>query len=567
MAIRLSYNPEALRGTVLLKHVYCHKATAVELDMLVSQLHLLLEDLKAKGDIVAYEVNRQRLDKAVEIVGAISFPWKDREFKVEIAQAYPAIYGCVIQPPKHPDAVASLSLRDADRFAKYWNHNLLLGLVQRYLHRRTPDVLVSEGQIASALALAANGEPVQNMQIFAAKIATASPDSAYDVFSFPMDPCLYLAINDVWPLLGRRSQSEIIQDLKNLVHAIGEKRETRFVFLADKVRQQLSELTSSQYALGFSLPINILVAMALPASQVEGAPRLKIAAVAMEEKKPSEIRRREHLHTGDIIRTMGVLHFEEDTIVKGSIESGAIVSCAGNMQVLGQIKGAFVRIRGSLLVEGGISMGDSGYIYVNGNLKSQFVEFAHIACKGSMEVVKTVLNSTVNVGENLILTGHDSMAAGGVINCRAAMRVRNLGLRLGRKTILRLGIDWVAENRIENTERRLNKVERLVEAKRNELRDLLAMQRTSRSADLDKKKADLQKLLQKGRPIIERLQETLAKTRAQYKYHVQTQVTVLGTMDVNCEISVGGKMVKFATSQQKVVIKAQPKGVPLIEAA
>jgi septum formation inhibitor MinC len=567
VSIRLSYNPQALRGTVLLKHAYCQKSTSLELDMLVSQLHLLLEDLKAKGEIVAYEVNRQRLDKAVEIVGAMSFPWKDREFKVEVAQAYPAIYGCVIQPPKHREAVASLSLRDHDRFAKFWSHKLLHGLVQRYLRDRLPDVQVSEGQIATALALAGKGEVVQNMQIFAAKLAITSAESPYDIFSFPLDSSLYLAINDVWPLLGRRSPAEIVNDLRSQVQTIGERRGSRYMFVEDRIHQQLSELTSSQYALGFELPINMLVAVALPVAQLEGAVGSAATTAAVEVKKASETRRKEHLHSGDIIRTMGVMHFEEDTIVKGSIESGAIVSCAGNMQVLGQIKGAFVRVQGSLLVEGGISMGDSGYIYVSGNLKSQFVESAHIACKGSMEVVKTVLNSIVNVGENLILTGHDSMAAGGVINCRAAMRVRNLGLRLGRKTILRLGIDWVAENRIENIQRRLRKVEELIEAKRNDLRELVTIQKNSRSPELDKRKVDLQKLLQKGRPIIEKLQETLAQIRSRYKYHAQTQVTVLGTVDVNCEIFVCGKMVNLEISKQKVVIKAQPKGVPLIEAA
>jgi hypothetical protein len=114
----------------------------------------------------------------------------------------------------------------------------------------------------------------------------------------------------------------------------------------------------------------------------------------------------EVLHvSGNIGLETGNLRSGKSIVANGSIESGFIVECGGDLTVHGGIEnGAVVKCTGHMVVRGGV-FGEQTDIIVRGNAEIGFIQGGRIQIDGNLKVNGFIYNAQVVCGDALVVKG------------------------------------------------------------------------------------------------------------------------------------------------------------------
>jgi hypothetical protein len=260
------------------------------------------------------------------------------------------------------------------------------------------------------------------------------------------------------------------------------------------------------------------------------------------------------IHKGDVNLRSGNIRFDGPVEIHGSIDIGSVVESSGDLIVHGQIRGGQVRVKGNLSAYAGIVTGQVGSIQVKGNVSAEFVENSEIVCGGDMVVGKALINSRVFVGKDLWLTEKDGVCAGGSVNVKDAIRCGTLGFPHGALTDVKVGIDGRVARSIDIRMQRQQKVERRLGEDRIAMRELTqrkAAQLTQKHKEL---RDQLQDRLQRGRILLERMEEHLKKAQAQLTFNANARIYVRETVHTNVSIEVGGQKILITNAVAGVCI-------------
>lgn len=262
------------------------------------------------------------------------------------------------------------------------------------------------------------------------------------------------------------------------------------------------------------------------------------------------------IHDGDVNLASGNIKFDGPIIIKGSIDTGAEVHTEKDLTVHGQIRGGSVFVGRKLIVKGGIVTGRTGKITCNGQIFADFIENSNIYSKGKVQVSKAILSSSIKTLDSIIIRNRDGIIAGSDLSVGQNIETGDLGFAQGRTTVVALGSNWVQEERYERNQKRLDKMEALLEKTRLDLRELIRRNKNQMSKKLEELKSNLQAKLVKLKSIVEKLQERVAVLKKSIEYNEKSFMRVTGTLFPTCNVWIKDKEIAVPRGLEEIVILA-----------
>ncbi len=272
------------------------------------------------------------------------------------------------------------------------------------------------------------------------------------------------------------------------------------------------------------------------------------------------------LHEGDVSLKSGNISFSGSAEITGSIEKGVIVEIGGDLVVRGMIRGGFIRCNGHVEVHGGIVNAPDGLLKTKGNLTAGFIENSVIQCGGNLIVRKTILNSQVGVLGTISVDTNVGLTAGGIIRCKKSFRTAKLGVDKGQTTILRVGVDFKAEDTSAIRERRLNRLNDQQTEKTQLVRDLNRKKGPQKTDKILNQIKDLTDFLARLQPLIEKAKKHLKNSVEAQSLDKESKIYVHDKLLANCTIEVGGTPIPISSQMAGVEIASKRRRGSFIHA-
>lgn len=159
------------------------------------------------------------------------------------------------------------------------------------------------------------------------------------------------------------------------------------------------------------------------------------------------------IHVKDLIElesidlSTGNIKSSSSIVVKENIEPGFDVDVEGDLIVYGNIEDAKIKVKGNLIVSGGITGGDYGNVYVEGNIYSAFFNNAFVVSTNDI-IVNQVINSKVLSNNRIIALHGKATIIGGNVTAKNEIYVRVIGSSSGTTTIVTVGRDVESSNKL-----------------------------------------------------------------------------------------------------------------------
>lgn len=141
----------------------------------------------------------------------------------------------------------------------------------------------------------------------------------------------------------------------------------------------------------------------------------------------------------DVDASTGDIDYEGNVCIAGTVKTGFTVKAGGDIQVNGAVEGATLIAGGNIMIKQGVQGMSKGYIEANGDICAQFFESANAKAGGSI-YAGSVLHSTLNCEEKIIVSGRKGFIIGGEINCQTYIEVNNIGNKMETQTSIKVGV-------------------------------------------------------------------------------------------------------------------------------
>ena len=152
---------------------------------------------------------------------------------------------------------------------------------------------------------------------------------------------------------------------------------------------------------------------------------------------------------GDVDYQCGNIDCEIGVAVRGTVRSMFHVRARGPIRIQEAVEDAVVESDASIVVVGGIIQGAHGRIEAGGSVEAGFIEHARIRAGGDVVLRNGAIDSTVQaVGEVRVVERRGTII-GGVTAAGRRIHVRTAGSEMNVKTVLRVGVDFRALERLQ----------------------------------------------------------------------------------------------------------------------
>lgn len=150
---------------------------------------------------------------------------------------------------------------------------------------------------------------------------------------------------------------------------------------------------------------------------------------------------------GDVDLGSGNIHHTGTITVSGDIRNGYLIETDGDIVVKGLVEQCNIRCGGNLIVAGGI-IGDAEHtITVGGDVEAKYIRDAHLRADGDIFVVREISYS--NVGAQGLIKVPKGRIVGGNVSALRGINVATAGATSGAYTILRAGVDFSLQERVD----------------------------------------------------------------------------------------------------------------------
>ena len=249
----------------------------------------------------------------------------------------------------------------------------------------------------------------------------------------------------------------------------------------------------------------------------------------------------------------GPLWFDGPVEVHGNVETGARIR-ANSLHVKGMIEGAQVRVKGDLVVEGGINTGQTGLVQATGDITALYINNSAVRSGGSITVEKSILNSQVVADQQVRVKNESGVIIGGRIFCGELVKTGNLGKDTGASTRLNVGgsVRWLAAFDVRR--QRLNRLQEYLEESRKDMQSIRVDDGGLGARGKSEKRAVYVERVKKLRRLIPLMEEHLEKAGREIKWREDARIDIRGTVSANCEIEIGGQPVPLDKPMTRVSI-------------
>ncbi|MCD6442654.1 MAG: DUF342 domain-containing protein [Thermotogae bacterium] len=143
---------------------------------------------------------------------------------------------------------------------------------------------------------------------------------------------------------------------------------------------------------------------------------------------------------GDIDYSTGNIDFPGSVIVKGGVKPGFILKARENVEIHDIVEAATVLAGGNIRVTGVKGRG-KGLIEAGRDVHAKFIENAEINARNDVIIERSVINSTIKAGRDVIVLGKPGEIVGGTISATRRIIANVIGSPLSVKTRVEVGID------------------------------------------------------------------------------------------------------------------------------
>lgn len=164
----------------------------------------------------------------------------------------------------------------------------------------------------------------------------------------------------------------------------------------------------------------------------------------------------------------GHISFPGDILIEGPVSDGFRIYADGSITIKQTLDATEVIARGDLTVAGGIIGHAQGVVKVRGYIKTKFIENCHVACGKTIQVERSISNSTVYAMDTVDL-GEKGSIISGDITAIHRIKAAKIGKAEGRGAKLHCGIAFTVQQELEKAHQQLQllsthreKAERLI---------------------------------------------------------------------------------------------------------
>jgi uncharacterized protein (DUF342 family) len=145
-------------------------------------------------------------------------------------------------------------------------------------------------------------------------------------------------------------------------------------------------------------------------------------------------------HRGDVDYSTGNLKMEGSLIIHGSVKPEFSVEAKGDVFIDGAIEAARVMAGGSVAVNRGIVGKEKGLVQAGVQISAPYAEGVTLISGGDIEILDTLLHSTVFCGKKISVLVRSGKIIGGLCLAGQLIQAREIGTPAGARTRLILGI-------------------------------------------------------------------------------------------------------------------------------
>lgn len=244
-------------------------------------------------------------------------------------------------------------------------------------------------------------------------------------------------------------------------------------------------------------------------------------------------------------------------IVNGNVADGFKVEATGNIEIKGNVENALISAEGDVIVHQGIIGKGNGTVKAGKSVWAKFIENATIEAGDSVIVTQNIVNSEIKANRKIICVAgkHAAIMGGRYIACEEIV-AKTIGAPSGgSETILQVGIDPQAKEKIDQHEIRLKQLEKMLEDLDKNIKTLTDLKRQKKELSEDKE-ALLREMQYK--------REEIATEEHELRNEYNELVNYLNSLKLKGKISCTGKIYSSVRIQIKDVeeeIKHEDKGV------
>jgi len=143
---------------------------------------------------------------------------------------------------------------------------------------------------------------------------------------------------------------------------------------------------------------------------------------------------------GDVDFGVGNIDFVGTVVIRGNVLNGFRVNASGDIRVLGSVEGAELQAGGSIEIKSGIVAQDKGSIVAGENIRTSFIQNAHVTAGNRVIVSQSIMFSNVRAGKQIICKGAKGIIIGGVLQAGEKIAARVFGNTSATPTVLEVGV-------------------------------------------------------------------------------------------------------------------------------
>lgn len=160
---------------------------------------------------------------------------------------------------------------------------------------------------------------------------------------------------------------------------------------------------------------------------------------------------------GNLDYSTGDLDFDGDILILGSVREGFNIKSLGGLTVQGSIEPSNIVCENSIVVKDGILGSSDSNINCGGPLKAKFINNGNVNCNNSVYVTKDIYKSKINSKSDIYISKGGAII-GGHISTQNNIIAYNVGNNMSVKTLVTLGIDYEAKDKLIETKGLIDKI-------------------------------------------------------------------------------------------------------------
>ncbi|UII57436.1 FapA family protein [Cytobacillus spongiae] len=177
---------------------------------------------------------------------------------------------------------------------------------------------------------------------------------------------------------------------------------------------------------------------------------------------------------GDLDLRTGNIDFIGNVTINGNVPTGFRIKAGGDIRIFGLVEGAHLEAQGNILISGGITGANRGFVQAGGTIQAAFMNQASVHAGQEVHVSSSILHSKVQAGESIVCK--QGVVIGGALMAGKDIHVKELGNHLFTKSEIYAGWDPMIEEVEKSLNQQLNEkkanIEKLTEIE-NKLLHLL----------------------------------------------------------------------------------------------